>query len=90
MPKAAVRKTPADQLQPVPEIVGSGWIRARYQISQRTIERYLLEGTLKPFRPANNFRGNRFYAKAVLLALEGPHAIKGREFVPVVASDGDE
>jgi len=85
MPKKTV---PPVQLEPVPEIVTPEWIKERFSISGRSIEKLIRTGVLVPFRPGG-IKLDRFRTRDVLLAMEGPEAVKGRTFLPVRSLNGD-
>lgn len=83
------RKSPPVQLEPVPEIVTAEWIQERFTISHRSIEKLIATGVIVPFRPGG-IKLDRFHARQVLLAMEGPDSVRGRTFLPVRNLNGDD
>lgn len=82
------KKIPPIQLEPVPEIVTAEWIQERFTISHRSIEKLIATDVIKPFRPGG-IKVDRFHARQVLLAMEGPESVRGRTFLPVRSLNGD-
>jgi hypothetical protein len=60
------KKAPVDPLSR--QVVDAAWIRQRYGVSPRFIDRRIADGSLKPFKLGNHI--NRFYADEVVAYFE--------------------